>query len=89
MNTNTQGKDGGPAFPSWVTEDHDGGSVQMLADGMSLRDYFAGESLTEQEYGLVANAYFAATGRAAASPQVLRYFHADAMIAARKAGGAS
>lgn len=37
--------DGGPAFPGWSREDHDGGTVQVWADGMSLRAYIATAAL--------------------------------------------
>ena len=42
--------DGGSAFPSHVTTDHNGTPVVSWVKGMSLRDYFAAAVLT----GLVA-----------------------------------
>lgn len=56
----------------------------------SLRDWFAGRPLTDNELWAIKLAYFAANpDKDRASLQTLRYFHADAMLAARKAGGSS
>lgn len=62
--------DGGPAFP-----------VELLtgkSDGMSLRDYFAGQAII----GLVIN-----SGRNNADDACVAYQVADAMLAARANGG--
>lgn len=85
---------GGPAFP--VNHDYPPG-VPMedscgrpfnrpeSGEGMTLRDYFAAWSLTEHEYVVLANAYFHTyPTREAASPEELRYFHADRMLLVRK-----
>lgn len=41
-------KDGGPAFPTVMSVEIDRGGVvsTQAVDGMSLRDYFAGQTLT-------------------------------------------
>lgn len=56
-------KDGGPAFPHTWRDDH--------GEGMSLRDWFAGQALA----GINANT--------AADAAALCYAIADAMLAAR------
>ena len=38
-------KDGGPAFPRSATKGTSGTIVREAQDGMSLRDYFAGQAL--------------------------------------------
>lgn len=66
--------DGGPAFPS----------VPNDTDGMSLRDYFAGQALTPGEYALLRDAYFAEhPGTETVSLQTLRYYHAQQMLRAK------
>ena len=68
----TQIDDGGPAFPFSF---HMEGFDRVTADGMSLRDWFAGQALA----GLTQNGQFACGQVAAAA-----YSFADAMISARK-----
>lgn len=76
--------DGGSAFPSH------GSMGEVASEGMSIRDYFAGQALAgefaaQNEY---TGAYSDST-----SDMVIRdranliYRMADAMLAARKAGG--
>lgn len=73
-------RDGGPAFPRPASEDAtygtlaDGNSVVREQDGMTLRDYFAGQALT----GLLAE-------RSIPAPSVATraYEYADAMIEAQ------
>lgn len=87
--------DGGPAFPASVSMigDREGSAVMDSVNrglgGMSLRDWFAGQALTDQQMSMLADAYCAKMGGNTVSPQTLRYFHADAMLAARAEGGAS
>lgn len=67
--------DGGPAFPN----DSVTGTLKT-ADGMSLRDWFAGQALAgEMDVGRVKE------GGDIAAAAELAYMLADAMIAARKA----
>jgi hypothetical protein len=68
-------ENGGPAFPTIIPKD-----VSLSVDGMSLRDWFAGQALV----GLLA------PGTKPPSPYEfsrLSYLIADGMIAARKTGG--
>lgn len=72
-------KDGGPAFPRPVSEVHrsytmaDKGPTKAQ-DGMSLRDYFAGQALL----AVISKGF---GNEVAASDKAYRY--ADAMLAAR------
>ena len=69
-----QTDDGGPAFPCTINED--GGWFNADANGMTLRDWFAGQALmglSQQDI----------SPRATAS---IAYTIADAMLAARKEG---
>lgn len=45
--SDTPKPDGGPAFPSWVSNQSAGGGFtwNQLAPGMTLRDYFAAQAL--------------------------------------------
>ena len=65
--------DGGPAFPMSCTRD---GYMPNVPEGMSLRDWFAGQALA----GLLANVSNQVDARVA-------YAIADAMLAARKGKG--
>lgn len=67
-------RDGGPAFPS-VLYSHER-AENWSTDGMSLRDWFAGQALV----GLMANNDTSANPGAYAR---LAYEQADAMLAAR------
>ena len=64
-------KDGGPAFPTVVPE-----NFHAAQDGMSLRDWFAGQALTGICTDLKTNGSFAAFAREA-------YALADSMLAER------
>lgn len=68
-------EDGGPAFPSGT----------MIGRGMSLRDWFAGQPLTEPELTCLRQQYFHQTkGVDVVSLHTLRYFHADQMLKKRE-----
>lgn len=75
-------EDGGPAFPSH------GSMGEVAHEGMRLRDYFAAQAM----HGLLAH-----RGIVCGTPQSRElaitvadsYLIADAMLQARKAGGAS
>jgi hypothetical protein len=66
---------GGAAFPRFVPEGHYNGSVDE--QGMSLRDYFAGQALAG--YFAAPNTYH----RSATDCASYMYEMADAMLAAR------
>jgi hypothetical protein len=72
-------KTGGPAFP--VPDSHDAnGQVQYGANGMTLRDWFAGQALA----GLLGNSYISERyGQPAAERAIDAYIFADAMLAER------
>lgn len=82
MNT-PQPNDGGPAFPIPDTV-HANGQVQYGANGMSLRDWFAGQALQQfvdqRDHNVWAHERSAA---ARAEMATAAYNIADAMIAAR------
>jgi len=70
-------KDGGPAFPVPDTH-HPDGQIQYGTNGMSLRDWFAGQALA----GLVSeHGRYDSTGAALDA-----YSIADAMLRAREGG---
>jgi hypothetical protein len=74
---NTPVYDGGPAFP--VPDSvHPSGQVQFGTNGMTLRDYFAGQALTGTL--AMANPYEAVPHGIAEHC----YKYADAMLSARK-----
>jgi hypothetical protein len=70
--------DGGPAFPSH------GSMGEVAHEGMTLRDYMAIHA-SEDDVSDAAEEAFGMDGRAYPRNwrQVARYFHADAMLAAR------
>jgi hypothetical protein len=70
--------DGGPAFPMPASEHSQGGHFEQ--EGMSLRDWFAGQALI----GLMEYATIEQPGNAAALAK-FAYDHADAMLAVRTA----
>jgi len=77
--------DGGPAFPRhYGTMSCGEKKEQLWSDGMTLRDYFAGQALV----GMMANSYMIDS----ASPATLEivsgwaFEAADAMLAAREKG---
>lgn len=73
---------GGPAFPRPTYESSGGGMVVTHRNGMSLRDWFAGQALT----GLasVPCGLGATEAEVAKSDAERAYAYADAMLAARK-----
>ena len=68
-------KDGGPAFPLKTSEL----PYRPAFDGMSLRDYFAGQALA----GLLANPN---TRETRTDTALAAYFIADALLKARTQG---
>lgn len=82
----TTRKDGGPAFPRNALSGGDHG-YPVQSDGMSLRDWFAGQALA----GLIASgrsAYDLLDGDYQAAYAAYRaYTVADAMLAAREKEG--
>lgn len=78
----TKINDGGPAFPRPEERDGDGCGLREGSDGMSLRDWFAGQALT----GIIADGFvdYENAGweqRISSSA----FFIADAMLKAREA----
>jgi hypothetical protein len=73
---NTLIKDGGPAFPV-PDSHHANGQVQYGANGMTLRDWLAGQALPRATIG---------AGGSAPAIAARAYFIADAMLAAREKG---
>ncbi len=71
--------DGGPAFPSEQHECHDHTWNQTYEPGMSLRDWFAGQSVIG-----IAVAGNIVGGNQPDTHATIAYSIADAMIAARK-----
>lgn len=69
--------DGGPAFPMMAVYDQEGRGIMEGASGMSLRDWFAGQTLAGMR--LVGDVDVRVAAAAA-------YALADAMLAVRKAG---
>lgn len=75
----TDMKDGGPAFPNTeVYHPHDGSGMWQGADGMSLRDWFAGMALQ----GYSSNQEHLDTHTHEETAE-LAYIAADAMLAKR------
>ena len=72
----TDKRDGGPAFPKSTVE-LPSGELQWGAEGMTLRDWFAGQALA----GYRAASDFSSHGQAYVSEQCYR--DADAMLKAR------
>ena len=72
-------KDGGPAFPRPMSQDGDGSRAEAFVaqDGMSLRDWFAGQALA----GFSANHRWLADSWVDTAEAAYR--QADAMIRAR------
>lgn len=78
--------DGGTFFPQtqWGRT-QDGRVAQETIGGVSLRDHFAGQPLTAQEYDCLVAAYFALhPEHQNVSVHTIRYFHADRMIAEKR-----
>ena len=72
--------DGGPAFSCKANESRGG----YPANGMSLRDWFAGQALA----GLLASGVASERGQTCEDVAQIAYANADAMIAERAKGGA-
>lgn len=71
------GHNGGPAFPTGTTPGH------YSQEGMSLRDWFAGQALAGFIAGYYANTE--AAGYGLSDMADIAYAQADAMLAARDA----
>ena len=71
-------KDGGPAFPTPDTH-HPDGQIQYGTNGMSLRDWFAGQALA----GLLACPDVSGGWESISKSA---YTYADAMLRARESG---
>ena len=72
--------DGGPAFPQIDNTGQNG-------DGMSLRDWFAGQAL-QAIIAKMPEARFAADPASYEKAAMAAFYYADAMLAARKGGDA-
>lgn len=83
-------KDGGPAFPAVFMEKTESGTLRdVVVPGMSLRDWFAGQSLAglvSSWYDRYANDPATQRGSGPADISLAAYAHADAMLAAREKG---
>lgn len=72
---------GGPAFPGSRTKLHGFSMISDHQNGMSLRDYFAGQALV----GMMANYTTAKFGCTEQQVAIGAYAYADAMLAAKTA----
>jgi hypothetical protein len=78
----TERKDGGPVHPV-----HDAG--QLLHEGLSLRDWFAGQALVAiSDYAPLGNPVGIGAREHAKTLAVHAYAIADAMLSERQKGGA-
>jgi hypothetical protein len=83
--------DGGPAFPASPTYGPNGDlyrPADIGCEGMTLRDWFAGQALAGQ-LASMSSAAAVAHIRAEDAPKlcsIFAYIFADAMLAARKGG---
>lgn len=89
--------DGGPAFPAFVDGNTRNLTTSVFNEGMSLRDWFAGQALA----GVLANPHSANDAREMEKDGDINgrrfrellvqhcYIVADAMLKARQQGGAS
>jgi hypothetical protein len=75
----TKPKDGGPAYPRSAVLNHDGTTYHNAADGMALRDWFAGQALN----GIIAHPGMEPDDASKKGYAMLAYEYADAMIAER------
>lgn len=80
----TERNNGGPAFPVHPEANPDG-----YSGGMSLRDWLAGQALTGILAGGFANTIPHDDVNGGGDTAFFAYQYADAMLAARKKGGAS
>ena len=72
--------DGGPAFPRPATKGSSGSIIRESQNGMTLRDYFAGQALA----GFRPNYTTSKFKLTEISVAVYAYKFADAMLAARE-----
>ena len=91
MKTTPQINDGGPAFPCETYGLRNGKETTIPTNGMSLRDYFAGQALagslasqTPESYWAFVSSGSAANDSAKNGIAKLCYDLADAMLAARE-----
>lgn len=77
--------DGGPAFPCMVFSGDDHNSPEY-SNGMTLRDWFAGQALAGLNASMSADGY--PTENDADAYAECAYRQADAMLAERAKGGA-
>lgn len=77
---------GGPAYPVTFEGGKNNGETPFFNEGMTLRDWFAGQALTGITAGYWANPQMGGLSPHAMADEA--YQHADAMIAARKGGAA-
>lgn len=77
--------DGGPAFPVPDTH-HPDGQIQYGANGMSLRDWFAGQALAGMLSAFAKQASKGGPARFAEANCDTAYDIADAMLRARERG---
>lgn len=79
-----EAKDGGPAFPLSVPLAVEGGEAHAVSRGMSLRDWFAGQSVAAITESAQRHARsFDSGDEMASSIARTAYGVADAMLAAR------
>lgn len=74
--------DGGPAYPSVLYKQEP--TENSASDGMSLRDYFAGQALAGLVGGYTGNAEMGGVSPRMWADEAYQY--ADAMLLARKGG---
>lgn len=78
-----QPKDGGPAFPARPREQMMGGTISATNEGMSLRDWFAGQALMGVLAGGLADTIPHDDINGGRDAAFFAYQYADAMIAER------
>jgi len=71
-------KTGGPAFP--VLKHYANGHIEQVAEGMTLRDYFAAKAIQ----GMLASTVGDETWGAPNDAAVTAYVYADAMLKVRQ-----
>ena len=72
--------DGGPAFPLMGESNHPDGGRYLFNQGMTMRDYFAGQALA----GILLNYTTQKFGASEFTVGTAAYQYADAMLAARE-----
>jgi hypothetical protein len=72
--------DGGPAFPRPATKGSSGSIIRESQNGMTLRDWFAGQALA----GILLNYTTQKFGASEFTVGTAAYQYADAMLAARE-----